>query len=358
MVASRALLPVRRGLVVPFEEVLAVVVAGVAEHAVDVVGVAFFAAGAGVVVLDQDGRAVDAEVTGAGGVGGAHPGEVDLADAFAFDFGAVGAGDGFGLVVHVLVDEGPEHFLLSGGHGRRGEAFDLLQGLVALGAGEEAGWEFVAEDGGGALLLGERVDESVAFRPFGGEDAPAGLVAFFDLVGLGAPEGGSAGHDTVDDGEVEGEMVAVELPAPAFVGGGVAEDVDVVAAGTEGGAGAAVVDEDLFAVDDGGGLQVALGAEGGAHEFVGEGAAAVGHFGEGDSFARDVAGGKVAPVFALGVIEGEHRAFAVFGGKGVKEALNEGSGAAVVGRFGGHSKQEHERTEAEEAAHGGRYRTT
>ena len=38
----------------------------------------------------------------------------------------------------------------------------------------------------------------------------------------------------------------VELPAPALVGGGIAEDVEIVFAGAEGGTGAAETEQDLI----------------------------------------------------------------------------------------------------------------
>ena len=44
--------------------------------------------------------------------------------------------------------------MLGGRHGGGGEAFGLLQGLVALGAGEETGGEFIAEDGEAFLYGG------------------------------------------------------------------------------------------------------------------------------------------------------------------------------------------------------------
>ena len=63
------------------QQVLSVVIARVAEHGMNVVAVAPFAAGASVVVFDQDRRTMHAIINRAPGIDGSHPREMDLADA-------------------------------------------------------------------------------------------------------------------------------------------------------------------------------------------------------------------------------------------------------------------------------------
>src|SRR5262249_16808099 len=101
-------LPVRRCLIVLLQQVLAVIITRIPEHGMDVVAVAPFAAGAGVVVFDQDRRTVHAIINRAPGIDGSHPREMDLADAFALDLPPVRQRGLRRLIVHVLVDEGPQ----------------------------------------------------------------------------------------------------------------------------------------------------------------------------------------------------------------------------------------------------------
>jgi len=137
---------------------------------------------------------------------------------------------------------------------------------------------------------------------------------FLNFGGVGAEEHGAGGDAVLDDGPVQGEVVAFDAIAPGAVLRWGAEDGEEVLFGVAAAGGVLFeLPENVFEAHDAGGLDVALLREAGAEERVGEGALFVAHLFERQALAdlRD----KV-PVEPFVVFKGEDRLAALFGGQG------------------------------------------
>jgi hypothetical protein len=141
-----------------------------------------------------------------------------------------------------------------------------------------------------------------------------------DFAGVGSEEVGGYGDGvTVDDGEVEHEVVAFEAPAPGVGGIGVAEYGDVVGLGIADRAATLFhFPEDGFEAHDGGGLEESSLTQCRTEEADGEVALFRGHLAEREAFA--VAGDEV-PVETFGIIEFEGGLSLLLWGEGGEEAV-------------------------------------
>lgn len=209
-VAGVLVLVVVRVLVMIAEDILAEVVFQVAPEGVDMVGVIL-----GVIVFDDELGGLHPVVVGLAGFRSACPGEVDgvegggveLVEFFRHEVGAIAE--------DVFLDEGMEERELAGGEFGGGEAEGFEQGDVASGDEEDVVGGFVHDGGFTLLFFGEGVHEFAAEVFLVTESAESLAGAGSDFARVGAEEVGRDGDGvTIDDGEIEHEVVAFEAPSP------------------------------------------------------------------------------------------------------------------------------------------------
>ena len=241
-----------------FDPLRAVFVGGVAVDGVEVVeGVS---AEVLAVVFENDPGSVEVVGGVAAGLEGAVPGEGGLIE-FRFNFLHACLGRFLGHVVDPEGNEAEEDLALGGGEVLAHQAAGF--GLEAILP--SAGCHFatlVALDGYFTLFLVEAVDEVVGEGRFlfHRDDF---LVPDVEAMRLGADEGGGDGHFFTDDGEVVGDVVAVELDAPEFGFGRGAEDGHPEVGGAEAAAAFGLLlrfEEEVISEHDVAGLDVALRA--------------------------------------------------------------------------------------------------
>ncbi len=281
----------------------------------------------GVVVFDQERPALHPVVVALAALLSAHPGEADLVQAGAPDRLQALFGEGAGLGVGVLPDEGEEDPLLVGVQLTVGDAAVLLNGGLPLRAGDDVRRGGGAEHGLRLLLRGEGLEQRAGEVLLGAQHAGAdggsvrhggahlGRVRSEELRGAG--DGAALHH-----GPVQGAVVSLVAPAPGAALLRRAEDAEEVELRVPHRAAAHLLrPEDLLQVPDRAGLFEAALAEPGAQQ--GERGLALRrvHLLEGETFslARDE-----VPVQALGVVESEGGAAFLLRREGGEERAGRG----------------------------------
>lgn len=208
--ASGLVLVVVGVLVMIAEDILAEVIFQVTPEGMDMVGVVL-----GVVVFDDELGGLHPVVVGLAGFGSTGPCEVDggegggveLAEFFCHEVGAIAE--------DVFLDEGMEERELAGGEFGGGEAEGFEQGDVASGDEEDVAGGFVHDGGFNLLFLREGMHELAAEVFLVPQRAQALSRAGADFSGVRAQQvGGDGDGVTIDDGEIEHEVVAFEAPSP------------------------------------------------------------------------------------------------------------------------------------------------
>lgn len=133
------------------------------------------------------------------------------------------------MAVGVFGDEVEEALLLGFGEVLDGQAHGIELAEFAVGSGEDVGGRFLGKSDGFAEFV-EGGGEGAGEVFFGGEGTGAfEFVVCADFGGIGGEEGGGVGDFPASaEGEIDGEVVALETPAPGAGRVGFAEDGGVV----------------------------------------------------------------------------------------------------------------------------------
>lgn len=311
---ARLLLLLSR-LVMLGEQVRAEIAFEAAPDAVDVVGFVLH-----VVVFQQEGLALHAVVVGLAALFFTGPGEVD--GAVFLDFLPGGFGDLGAQALEVFFDQALQGGLLLRVEIGLGDAFRVEGIHMVFGGGDHFLGGLDQHVGLGPLLFVEGLDQGAAQLFLIMQHAQALHGAFADFAGVGTEEGRrGAGEFAVLDGEVHGDVVALDAPAPGAGGAGGAEDAHKVFLRVALLAGLGALGFVLGAFDliehflqahDGLRLHHAAEAEAAGHEGVGEQALLRGHLQHGQTFTR---ARNEVPVLTLLVFELEGGLGAQLGGE-------------------------------------------
>lgn len=193
-----------------------------------------------VIELDENNRALDPIVKRVLVAEPANPAEVCLGFILA-DLGQFELPRPRGQIEEVLLQNAVEELFLGFREGDGGDALVGHDAVVAVRAAEVAlvvlvpaarrhrGIMHLGEDARlGLELRGERLHELQTKPLLDLHDAGACVGTAVDLVGLGAGEPGGGDDLGLVEEDVQAEVVAVERPAPGPVGGGAAEEHEVV----------------------------------------------------------------------------------------------------------------------------------
>lgn len=212
-------------VVVLGEEVFAPVAAVTAPDGVDVIGVVL-----GVVVFNEEVGAGDVVVVPLAGGLGPGPGEGGGVESGGFDATPLVGGHVGGGAFYVMADEVGQMGALLALHGGKGETGgDDVGADGAVVPGKDVGGRDGVDDGDLLLIRREGAKESAGQVFFFGEDAMPEVRAVANFGGVGSEEKGKGADEiTVDDGDVNPEVMAADFESPGVFLAGLAVDGDVV----------------------------------------------------------------------------------------------------------------------------------
>ena len=197
----------------------------VTPNRMDVVGIVLHVAG-----FHEKGGALDAVVVGVAQLEATCPAEADFINAGGFDFRHVSVCEVFAVAAGVFGNELEQGGALRPGEGGAGDADGVQHGRLPELAAEDFRRGLWAEDDFILAAGNEAADEGAGEVFFGSEDAQAGERSLADLAGIGAEKrGGERNFFPLHVGEIQGNMVAFEAPAPARGIAWGAEDGDEIA---------------------------------------------------------------------------------------------------------------------------------
>ena len=319
-----------RDFVVVFaEHVAAEIMVQIAPDGVDVVGVVL-----GVVEFQQERLVLDAIVMSLSRFDSTGPGEVEVFLAGLGQLGEIGIGQFLAVTADIFLDDLLKDFLLGRIHLGSGKSHGFEDLDLAAVAGDDLLGCDVGVDDHLALFLGKGMDQGVTEIILNTQHAQSGAGPVEDLGGIGAKERRRDRNiRAFNNGEIEGEMMALHAPAPGIVPAGFAENGDVIQLGIADRSLALLkIAQDIVEAHDGGGLEVTALAEGAAEQGLSEQPLGGGHFLEREAFADER---HEIPILAFRVIQAEGGLGGLFGGQGGEEILRCGGHFLRRGIVGG-----------------------